>query len=64
MNIWLTTTDDSGGRHVTRGLQQQSPLNFQSGTGGGGTNITVDENTRYQTFTGGGASTSPTPPPG
>jgi glucosylceramidase len=56
VNIWLTTTDDSGGRHVTRGLQQQSPLNFQSGTGGGGTNITVDENTRYQTFTGGGAS--------
>ncbi len=56
VGIWLTTTDDSGGRHVTRGLQQQSPVTFQSGNGGGGTNITVDENTRYQTFTGGGAS--------
>ncbi|MET9622890.1 ricin-type beta-trefoil lectin domain protein [Streptomyces sp. NPDC006464] len=56
VNIWLTTTDDAGGRHVTRGLQQQAPVAFQAGTGGGGTNITVDENARYQTFTGGGAS--------
>jgi glucosylceramidase len=56
VNVWLTTTDDSGGRHVTRGLQQQAPLNFQPGTGGGGTVVTVDENTRYQTFSGGGAS--------
>ncbi|MFD5034483.1 ricin-type beta-trefoil lectin domain protein [Streptomyces sp. NPDC058220] len=56
VNIWLTTTDDSGGRHVTRGLQQQAPVNFQAGSGGSGTNISVDESTRYQTFTGGGAS--------
>ncbi|MFD5782548.1 ricin-type beta-trefoil lectin domain protein [Streptomyces sp. NPDC126933] len=56
VNIWLTTTDDSGGRHVTRGLQQQTPVNFQAGNGGSGTNISVDESTRYQTFTGGGAS--------
>ncbi|MFD9222187.1 ricin-type beta-trefoil lectin domain protein [Streptomyces sp. NPDC060064] len=56
VNIWLTTTDDAGGRHVTRGLQQQTPVNFQAGSGGSGTNITVDENTRFQTFTGGGAS--------
>ncbi len=56
VSIWLTTTDDSGGRHVTRGLQPQTPIAFQPGTGGGGTNITVDENTRFQTFTGGGAS--------
>lgn len=56
VNIWLTTTDDSGGRHVTRGLQQQTPVNFQAGNGGSGTNISVDEATRYQTFTGGGAS--------
>ncbi|MEU8702144.1 ricin-type beta-trefoil lectin domain protein [Streptomyces sp. NPDC048680] len=56
VNIALTTTDDSGGRHVTRGLQAQTPVAFTSGNGGGGTNITVDENTRYQTFTGGGAS--------
>ncbi|WP_046500443.1 ricin-type beta-trefoil lectin domain protein [Streptomyces odonnellii] len=56
VNIWLTTTDDAGGRHVTRGLQQQTPVTFQAGNGGSGTNITVDEGTRYQTFTGGGAS--------
>ncbi|MFB7736573.1 ricin-type beta-trefoil lectin domain protein [Streptomyces sp. NPDC056112] len=56
VTAWLTTTDDSGGRHVVRGLEQQTPFAFQSGTGGGGENITVDENTRYQTFTGGGAS--------
>ncbi|WP_438303170.1 ricin-type beta-trefoil lectin domain protein [Streptomyces sp. HUAS TT11] len=56
VTAWLTTTDDAGGRHVVRGLQAQTPFAFQSGTGGGGENITVDENTRYQTFTGGGAS--------
>ncbi|WP_329455470.1 ricin-type beta-trefoil lectin domain protein [Streptomyces sp. NBC_01497] len=56
VNITLTSTDDAGGRHVTRGLQQQTPVAFQSGTGGSGTNITVDENTRYQKFTGAGAS--------
>ncbi|MET7685524.1 ricin-type beta-trefoil lectin domain protein [Streptomyces sp. NPDC005423] len=56
VTAWLTTTDDTGGRHVVRGLQAQAPFAFQSGTGGGGENITVDENTRYQTFTGGGAS--------
>ncbi|WP_406409051.1 ricin-type beta-trefoil lectin domain protein [Streptomyces halstedii] len=56
VGIVLTTTDDSGGRHVTRGLQAQTPTAFGAGNGGPGTNITVDENTRYQTFTGGGAS--------
>ncbi|MFF1452358.1 ricin-type beta-trefoil lectin domain protein [Streptomyces sp. NPDC058274] len=56
VTAWLTTTDDSGGRHVVRGLQAQTPFAFQAGTGGSGDNITVDENTRYQTFTGGGAS--------
>ncbi|MFF3456532.1 ricin-type beta-trefoil lectin domain protein [Streptomyces sp. NPDC002730] len=56
VNIWLTTTDDAGGRHVTRGLQQQTSVNFQAGSGGSGTNVTVDENIRFQTFTGGGAS--------
>ncbi|WP_330459995.1 ricin-type beta-trefoil lectin domain protein [Streptomyces sp. NBC_00820] len=56
VTAWLTTTDDSAGRHVVRGLQAQTPFAFQSGTGGTGENITVDENTRYQTFTGGGAS--------
>ncbi|MEU2553188.1 ricin-type beta-trefoil lectin domain protein [Streptomyces sp. NPDC013313] len=56
VTAWLTTTDDSGGRHVVRGLQAQTPFAFQSGAGGAGENITVDENARYQTFTGGGAS--------
>lgn len=56
VNIVLTTTDDSGGRHVTRGLEAQAPVAFVAGNGGSGTTITVDENTRYQTFTGGGAS--------
>ncbi|MFF9167429.1 MULTISPECIES: ricin-type beta-trefoil lectin domain protein [unclassified Streptomyces] len=56
VTAWLTTTDDSGGRHVVRGLEPQAPFTFQSGTGGSGENITVDENTRYQTFTGAGAS--------
>ncbi|MEV4944962.1 ricin-type beta-trefoil lectin domain protein [Streptomyces sp. NPDC053755] len=56
VNVWLTTTDDAGGRHVTRGLQQQTPLAFQAGRDGGGSTVTVDENTRYQTFAGGGAS--------
>ncbi len=56
VNVWLTTTDDSGGRHVTRGLEQQSPITFTSGTGSSGQTVSVDENTRYQQFTGGGAS--------
>ncbi|MFF3245270.1 ricin-type beta-trefoil lectin domain protein [Streptomyces sp. NPDC002870] len=56
VNVWLTTTNDDRGRNVTRGLQQQTPVNFQPGTGGSGANVTVDENTRFQTFTGGGAS--------
>ncbi|MFF9818188.1 ricin-type beta-trefoil lectin domain protein [Streptomyces sp. NPDC014006] len=56
VTAWLTTTDDSGGRHVVRGLEPQTPFAFTAGAGGSGENITVDENTRYQTFTGGGAS--------
>ena len=56
VNIWLTTTNDSGGRNVTRGLQQQAPVTFSAGAGGSGQTVTVDENTRYQQFTGAGAS--------
>jgi glucosylceramidase len=63
VNIWLTTTNDDRGRNVTRGLQQQTPVNFQPGTGGSGASVTVDENTRFQTFTGAGRP-SPTPRPG
>src|SRR5487761_194603 len=60
VNIWLTTTNDSGGRNVTRGLQQQSPISFGSGNNGGGVNITVNENTKYQQFVGAGASMTDT----
>ncbi|SFW62886.1 ricin-type beta-trefoil lectin domain protein [Amycolatopsis australiensis] len=56
VNIWLTTTGDSGGRQVTRGLQPQAPVTFAAGTGTGGVTINVDENTTYQQFEGGGAS--------
>ncbi|MEZ0107712.1 glucosylceramidase [Catenulispora sp. EB89] len=56
VNIWLTTTNDSGGRNVTQGLQQQAPISFNSGNGGAGQVVTVNENTHYQQFTGAGAS--------
>jgi glucosylceramidase len=60
VNIWLTTTSDSGGRTVTRGLQQQAPVTFSSGTGSGGVTVAVNEGTRYQQFTGAGASMTDT----
>jgi glucosylceramidase len=53
VNVWLTSTSDSAGRAVTRGLQQQSPVAFAAGTGAG---ITVDENRTFQQFEGAGAS--------
>ncbi len=60
VNIWLTTTNDSAGRNVTRGLQQQSPVSFSSGTGSSANTITVNENTKYQQFVGAGASMTDT----
>src|ERR1700677_4736731 len=60
VSIWLTTTNDSGGRNVVAGLQQQSPVTFSSGNSSAGTEITVDERTKYQQFTGGGASMTDT----
>jgi glucosylceramidase len=56
VSIWLTTTDDAAGRHVTRGLQAQAPISFAAGTAGSGQTISVDENTRFQQFSGAGAS--------
>lgn len=56
VNVWLTTTNDSAGRNVTRGLQQQTPVNFGPAGGSANQTITVNENTTYQTFEGGGAS--------
>jgi glucosylceramidase len=56
VNIWLTTTNDATGVNVTRGLQQQTPVNFTAGTGSGQQTITVNENTTFQPFEGAGAS--------
>ncbi|MCE7001428.1 ricin-type beta-trefoil lectin domain protein [Kibdelosporangium philippinense] len=56
VNIWLTTTNDADGVNVTRGLQQQTPVNFAAGNGSGAVTITVNENTQYQPFEGAGAS--------
>jgi glucosylceramidase len=56
VNVYLTTTSDSGGRTVTRGLQQQTPVNFAGSTGSANQTITVNENTTYQQFEGAGAS--------
>ncbi|MGP3951821.1 glycoside hydrolase family 30 protein [Streptomyces sp. 7N604] len=56
VNVWLTTTDDSGGRHVVRGLERQKPTAFTSGSRSDGRSVTIDESTRYQRFSGGGAS--------
>src|SRR3954469_18378134 len=60
VDIWLTTTSDSGGRTVTRGLQQQTPIAFTAGSGSAGQTITVNENARYQQFVGAGASMTDT----
>ncbi|WP_255292584.1 ricin-type beta-trefoil lectin domain protein [Micromonospora sp. WMMA1996] len=60
VDVWLTTTSDSGGRTVTRGLQQQSPLAFAATSPGATHTVTVDENTRYQPFEGAGASITDT----
>ncbi len=56
VDIWLTTTSDSGGRNVTRGLQPQTPVTFGPPGGAADQVISVDESTRYQQFAGGGAS--------
>ncbi|MGN9906989.1 ricin-type beta-trefoil lectin domain protein [Phytohabitans sp. LJ34] len=60
VNIWLTTTSDGGGRSVTRGLQQQAATAFGPAGGSANQTITVNENVRYQTFEGGGASITDT----
>jgi glucosylceramidase len=60
VNVWLTTTSDGGGRTVTRGLQQQAATAFAASSPGATHTITVNENTRYQTFEGAGASITDT----
>src|SRR4051812_9962357 len=54
VGVWLTTTSDAGGRNVTRGLAEQTPVNFGPVQGGADQTITVDEATTYQRFEGGG----------
>ncbi|MFC6089023.1 ricin-type beta-trefoil lectin domain protein [Saccharothrix lopnurensis] len=60
VNVHLTTTSDSGGRVVTRGLAQQPSVAFGTSGGSATHTITVNENTRYQQFEGGGASITDT----
>jgi glucosylceramidase len=60
VNIVLTTTGDAGGRTVTRGLQPQAAVAFAASSAGATHTVTVDENTRYQQFAGGGASITDT----
>ncbi|MFG1705948.1 ricin-type beta-trefoil lectin domain protein [Nonomuraea sp. M3C6] len=60
VNVWLTTTSDSGGRTVTRGLAQQAPIAFGPAGGTANHTITVNEGTTYQQFEGGGASITDT----
>ncbi|GAA2577999.1 ricin-type beta-trefoil lectin domain protein [Winogradskya consettensis] len=56
VQVYLTTTSDSAGRTVTRGLQQQTPVSFAASSGSANQTITVNENTTYQQFEGAGAS--------
>ncbi|MCP9980406.1 hypothetical protein LUX32_24470 [Actinomadura madurae] len=60
VTIHLTTTSDSGGRNVTRGLERQAPVNFAATSPGADHTIAVDEGVRYQRFEGGGASITDT----
>ncbi|GHJ49248.1 glucosylceramidase [Catellatospora sp. TT07R-123] len=60
VSIWLTTTSDSGGRTVTRGLQQQANIAFGPAGGSANQTVTVNENTTYQQFEGAGASITDT----
>ncbi|WP_367136920.1 ricin-type beta-trefoil lectin domain protein [Saccharothrix sp. HUAS TT1] len=60
VNVFLTTTSDSGGRTVTRGLQQQPSVAFSANGGSATHTITVNEGTTYQQFEGGGASITDT----
>ncbi|WP_431910644.1 ricin-type beta-trefoil lectin domain protein [Nonomuraea jabiensis] len=60
VNVWLTTTSDAGGRNVTRGLAQQTPIAFGPAGGSANHTINVNEGTTYQQFEGGGASITDT----
>lgn len=56
VDTYLTTTTDSNGRTVSKGLEQQAALSFTPGSASGGTTISVDSNAERQVFEGAGAS--------
>ncbi|MEU4570461.1 ricin-type beta-trefoil lectin domain protein [Micromonospora sp. NPDC023956] len=58
--VHLTTTSDSGGRTVTRGLQQQPSVTFAPSSAPATHTISVNENVRHQQFVGAGASITDT----
>ncbi|GIF12510.1 ricin-type beta-trefoil lectin domain protein [Actinoplanes teichomyceticus] len=60
VNVYLTTTSDSAGRVVTRGLQQQAAVAFGPAGGSATETVNVNEGATYQTFEGGGASITDT----
>jgi glucosylceramidase len=60
VNVYLTTTSDSGGRVVTRGLERQPSISFASSSPGAAHTIAVNDGARYQRFVGGGASITDT----
>jgi glucosylceramidase len=61
VDVYLTTTSSGArGTTVVRGLQRQAPIAFGPAGGSANQTITVDENARYQTFQGGGASITDT----
>ncbi|BFU47868.1 ricin-type beta-trefoil lectin domain protein [Krasilnikovia sp. MM14-A1004] len=60
VRVYLTTTSDSAGRTVTRGLQPQPSITFTGGSGAANQTITVNENATYQQFEGAGASITDT----
>src|SRR6185436_10020926 len=56
VNVWMTTTSDPGGRVVVKGLNPEPNVTFAADVPNGNQVITVNENTTYQQFEGGGAS--------
>ena len=63
VNIWLTTTNDSAGRNVTRGLQQQAPISF-AGTSAAANQTVTSTRTPSTSRSSAPARRSPTPRPG
>lgn len=60
VEVYLTTTSDSGGRNVSRGLERQASVNFAASSPAAAHTIVVNEDVRYQRFVGAGASITDT----